>query len=201
MRRTLGRRAITALLASAAVVLVVVSDPRNSDSRCVGGRVEIKTLSDGDNVTSALFPTRIERLLRLPRPTRLEATRRSTPVEATTYRIDARLVAMRRRSDGEVDLTVSAPRRRSSTMTVGFEGSRTCGHRAVVRDEGPMKAAQQALVAACGAPTSRRTRLSGSAEIAGVGFFGDAREKGAAPNGIELHPAVQFVSRGCRRRR
>jgi hypothetical protein len=182
-------------------VLVVVSDPRNSDSRCVGGRVEVKTLSDGDDVTTAPFPTRIQRLRRLPRPAGLEATRRSLPVEATTYRIEARLVAMRRRADGEVDLTVSAPKRRSSTMTVGFEGSRTCGHRAVAREGGSMKAAQRTLVAACGPPAQRRTPLSGAAEISGVGFFGDPREEGAAPNGIELHPVLQFVSRDCRRRR
>jgi hypothetical protein len=192
---------LVALLAVGAVVLVVVSNPRSSDSRCVGGRVAVKTLADGDDVEFTPVPAQIGKLRHLRRPGRLRPGRRSIPVEATTFQINARLLAMRRRSNDSIDLFVSAPTRPSLTMIVGFEGSRICGHRAVTREEGSRKVARQTLIAACGEPGRRRLPLAGTAEISGVGFFGDKGGQGAAPNGIELHPAIHFKSSDCRKGR
>jgi hypothetical protein len=189
---------MAALVAVGVVLLVVVSNPRSSDSHCVGRRTAVKTLSDDDDVSFEPVPTWVEHLRRLQRPARLAAARRSLPVEATTFRIRARLVAMTRRSDAEIDLVVAAPPGGSRTMSVGFEGTRICGHNPVVRGETPMRQAQRALVAACGQPGRRRTPLTGTAEIAGVGFFGPTRKQGAAPNGIELHPVLEFKSSNCR---
>jgi hypothetical protein len=198
---TIRRRALISLIAVVGVVLVIVSDPRNSDSRCVGGRVPIETLSDGDNVVFAPVPAGIESLQRLHRPARLHGSSRSRPVEATTYRIKVKLVSMRRRSNDAIDLLVSDPARPSRTMIVGFEGSRTCGHRAVVRAQAPMRKAERALVAACGEPRREYSRLSGTAEISGVGYFGHLGRVGVPPNGIGLHPALRFKSADCRRLR
>jgi hypothetical protein len=181
------------------VVLVIVSDPRNSDSRCLGGRVAIETLSDSGHVKFAPVPTTIERLRGLSRPAKVHGSRRSRPVEATSYRIDVRLVSMRDRSNGSIDLVVSDPARRSQTMNVGFEGSRICGHRAIVRGEGPMRKARKALLAACGEPGREYNSLSGTARISGVGFFGHPGRLGVPPNGIGLHPVLSFKSTGCRR--
>jgi hypothetical protein len=189
------------VLAVVGVVLVIVSDPRNSDSRCVGGRVSIETLSDGDNVKFASVPTTVEHLLGLPRPAKVHGSRRSRPVEETTYRIKARLIATRRRSNDAIDLVVSDPARPSRMMIVGFEGSRTCGHRAVVRAEAPMHRAQQALLTACGEPHRNYGRLSGTAVITGVGYFGHLGRAAVPPNGVGLHPALRFRSTGCRRLR
>jgi hypothetical protein len=198
---TIRRRALISLIAVVGVVLVIVSDPRNSDSRCVGGRVPIETLSDGDNVKFAPVPATIESLQRLHRPAKLHGSSRSRPVEATTYRIEARLVAIRRHSNDAIDLLVSDPARHARTMIVGFEGSRTCGHRAIVRGEAPMRKARKALIAACGEPHRDYTRLSGTAEISGVGYFGHLGRFGVPPNGIGLHPALRFKSADCRRLR
>jgi hypothetical protein len=198
---TIRRRALISLLAVAGVVLVIVSDPRNSDSRCVGGRVAIETLSDGDIVNFAPQPTTIERLRQVRRPARLHGGRRSKPVETTTYRIEARLLSMRRRSNDEIDLVVSDPARPARTMAVGFEGSRTCGHRAVVRAEAPIRKAQKALIAACGEPRHTYSRLSGTAQISGVGYFGHPGGVGIPPNGVGLHPVLDFKSADCRRLR
>jgi hypothetical protein len=201
VNRTIRRRALIALLAIVGVVLVIVSDPRNSDSRCVGGRVAIETLSDSGNVKFAPVPTTIERLRGLPRPAKLHGSRRSRPVEATSYRIEARLVSMRQRSNDSIDLIVSDPARRALTINVGFEGSRICGHRAIVRAEAPMRNARKALIAACGEPRRDYDRLSGTARISGVGFFEHRGRLGVPPNGIGLHPVLGFKSADCRRLR
>lgn len=201
MSSTIRRRALISLLAVVGVVLVIVSDPRDSDSRCLGGRVAIETLSDSGNVEFAPVPTTIERLRRLRRPAKLHGSRRSRPVEATSYVIEARLVSMRRRSNDSIDLIVSDPGRRSQTINVGFEGSRTCGHRAIVRAQAPMRKAQKALIAACGEPRRDYNHLSGTAQISGVGFFEHPGRLGVPPNGIGLHPVLRFKSADCRRLR
>jgi hypothetical protein len=198
---TIRRRGLISLLAVVGVVLVIVSDPRNSDSRCLGGRVAIETLSDSGNVKFAAVPTTIERLRGLRRPATVHGGRRSRPVEATSYRIEARLVSMRRRSNDSIDLIVSDPARRSRTINVGFEGSRICGHRAIARGEAPMRNAQKALIAACGQPGREYNHLSGTAQISGVGFFGHPGRLGVPPNGIGLHPVLRFKSADCRRLR
>jgi hypothetical protein len=201
MSSTIRRRALFSLIAVVGVVLVIVSDPRNSDSRCLGGRVAIETLSDGDYVKFTPVPTTIERLRGLPRPARLHGSRRSTPVEASTYRIEGRMIAMRRRSNDSIDLILADPARRSRTVNVGFEGSRICGHRAIVRGEAPMRKAQKAFIAACGEPPRDYAKLSGTAVVSGVGFFGHPGRLGVPPNGAGLHPVLSFKSVDCRRLR
>jgi hypothetical protein len=60
-----------------------------------------------------------------------------------------------------------------------------------------MRSARNALVAACGSPSSSSfRRLSGTATLSGVGFFDQIHgQTGVAPNGIELHPVVSFSGR------
>lgn len=196
---TIRRRALFAALAVVGVVLVIISNPRNSDSRCVGGRVQIKTLSDSGDVSFHPVPATIPQLVSLPRPARVDQARRSRPVEARTYKIRARLVWMIKRSTDEIDVGVATPTGRVRTMLAGFEGSRICSHSAVVRGETPMKRARKQLFAACGKPGRVRVRLRGTAEITGVGYFGHKHGTGAARNGIELHPVVRFDSADCQR--
>jgi hypothetical protein len=191
---------MVAALAVGAVALVVVSNPRNDDARCVGPRVAIKTLSDSGDVSFRPVPAQLDQLANLHRPRRLSQRKRSRPIEAKTFRINARLVSMRLRADDEIFMVASSTQAPARTMLVVFEGARICSHSAVVRAESPMKNARNALFAACGKLAKLPVKLSGTAVIDGVGYFGPKGVEGAARNGIELHPVLRFKSADCRRR-
>lgn len=66
-----------------------------------------------------------------------------------------------------------------------------------------MARAKRALVGACGqASTGRFRLLTGSAMITGAAFFDVIHgQRGVAPNGIDLHPALGFTpATACRAR-
>jgi hypothetical protein len=196
---TTTQRTATALLALGAVALVVISDPRTSSSYCAG-RLQVKTLSDRDQTKVKPTPiaTRIERLRALPRPYLVELRERTSPVETTTFAVRARLVAMKRGPKATIELVVAASAGEAETMVVAFE-DRPCGGWETSKTTRLMRQARSALIAACGAPARRLTPLAGTAEMVGIGFFGGRRQPGAAPNGIELHPALGFRRAACRR--
>jgi len=62
-----------------------------------------------------------------------------------------------------------------------------------------MKNARNAFVATCGVPgKSSFRKLKGIATIRGIGFFDSIHgQRGVAPNGIELHPALRFMDATC----
>jgi len=56
-----------------------------------------------------------------------------------------------------------------------------------------MEVAKRKLVAAVGSPSGRYQTLTGTATITGVVFFDFLHgQRGVAPNGVELHPALGF---------
>lgn len=56
--------------------------------------------------------------------------------------------------------------------------------------------ARQAFAAACGTPATGFRGANGSARVTGVGFFDFIHgQTGVAPNGIELHPVLDFEGR------
>ena len=188
-----------AVLALAAIVLVVVSNPRTSGSTC-GRRAQVATLSDigRHEVDFVPVPTGIQRLRHLRQPSGDTPDRRAIPVETTTYEIPVRLVALKRLSNHDIRLAVSAPRQPSQTINVTFPDGH-CGRRARPRRRVEMKRARSALITACGKATRKPAQMAGSAQITGVGSFGRRAGPYSAPNGIELSPVLHFKSFGCRR--
>jgi hypothetical protein len=96
-----------------------------------------------------------------------------------------------------VHLVLADPRSRKQMMVVEFPAySRTVGASRVARRA--RHRARTRLVAACGHPGDSFSALHGSATISGVGLW-DLRhgQRGLAPNGIELHPAVGFRLRSA----
>ena len=54
-----------------------------------------------------------------------------------------------------------------------------------------MRSARAALAAYCGAPTTRFTRVRGTATLTGIAFFDfEHGQRGHAPNLVELHPVL-----------
>ena len=164
---------------------------------CGGERSHVKTLTDAAAKSVSLSPktTSVAALRALRAPQRLGG--RIPGVETTTYRIQARLVAMRLEGDGDVYLTVVDPKT-PGTMVVEFPAA-ACTRKASAQVRLLMRNARAALIAACGEPDPGSfTRVGGTATITGVGFFepGDGASD-AAPNGIELHPVLGFRMTEC----
>ena len=156
----------------------------------------MKTLADPAGRTLSLSPkaTTIRALRRTTVPGYL-GLRRSRGVERTTFRVQAKLVEMKLEADNEIHLVIADPTRTGATLIAEFPLA-SCTARATPRARLKMRRARNALIAACGSPSSSFRRLSGTATISGVGFFDQIHgQTGVAPNGIELHLVVSFSGR------
>jgi hypothetical protein len=144
-------------------------------------------------------PTTVAALRRLRRPAVVPPSSRVRPVETTSYRLRAHLVAFRLEADSDIDLVI-ADRITGGTMIVAFPAPACVSANAPARARTLMRAAQETLLLSCGLPSTRSfTPLSGTGTISGVGFFASRRgRRGVAPNGIELHPVLGFASGTCR---
>jgi hypothetical protein len=104
---------------------------------------------------------------------------------------------MKLEDDVDIHLVIADPRFPARTMIVEFPLA-ICVFRAAPVRKRQMARARAAIVRACGAPSESFQRLSGTATVTGVGFFDTVHgQTGVAPNGIELHPVLGFVSWNC----
>jgi hypothetical protein len=124
-------------------------------------------------------------------------TPRIDGVETTTYTVHARLIEFAKEDDRDIHLVISTLSSRAKTMIVEFPDT-TCPGASSSPKKAQMRHAREAIIAACGAPTSSFKDLAGDATITGVGFF-DVKhhQNGLAPNGIELHPVLSFTGADC----
>ena len=168
-------------------------------------RQSIRTLNDlsAKRVRRKVTAASVSRLASLSRPLRVHAaTPRLKGPERRIYRIRVKLVAMRlgagRSSTGEIELVVSDPRT-GQRMVVGFADP-ACASRNAAGATTAARSARERLLAACGEPPDTHyARLRGSAQVAGVGFFGSPAGPFATRNGLQLRPALEFLSNGCTR--
>ena len=179
-----------------------MSNPHHVVKGGCGAFERVKTLSDTDRRLIDFTPVRtdVQRLRRLHPPTGDSGDARVIPIETTTYKIRAQLLAVKRGANGDVRLVVSAPRQPSQAMVVNFPGN-TCKARSA-RRRAQMQSARTAFIRACGNPVRRSVRLAGLADITGVGSLGQ-RQPGrpdVAPNGLQLAPVLGFESVRCSRR-
>jgi hypothetical protein len=155
-------------------------------------RWAVKTLTDPGASRVNLRPqsTTISALARIAPPK--DPTDRLAPVETQTWQItNVGLVSFKQESDADIHLVVRDQQGR--TMIVEFPSTPLCDATASNRHKARMAAARAAFVAACGPPRSSYRTIAGTATIAGVGFFDRIHgQRGVAPNGIELHPALSF---------
>ena len=171
------------------------AEPRAT--RCGIERWAVKTLTDpaAGSIDFRARQTTVAALRALRVPHVSGSTPRIRGIETHTYRVSARLVAAKRELDRDIHLVIAAPAT-GKTMIVEFpHPSCTAGgrHRAA------MNAALHRFLAACGTiPFSSYRQLSGAAVITGVGFVDTVHgQRGVAPNGIELHPALGFRTGRC----
>ena len=160
----------------------------------------MKTLSDKRERLVNFKPkdTTVNRLRKKSSPGVGSDTPRIKGVETTTWRIRVSLVEMKLEDDHDIHLVVSAPGQPSHTMITEFPDT-TCNGAASSPKKAAMASARSKLIAACGDPPSSSFRhLTGSATLAGVGFFDIPHgQTGVAPNAIELHPVLRLASLSC----
>jgi hypothetical protein len=157
---------------------------------CGVERWAVKTLSDPAATQVDLVPraTTVAALRHLGAPPNLGS--RLPGAEMHTWRIHVRLLWSKLEDDSDVHLVVADPATGGTMIVELASPSCAVGSPVVAR----IAAARADFVRACGAPERSFTRLQGTATIDGVGFFDFLHgQRGVAPNGIELHPALRFA--------
>jgi hypothetical protein len=166
---------------------------------CGSGRWDVKTLADAAAPSIDMRPidTTVRGLAGTARPAPYLGPTRVAPVETSVFRIDARLIAMKTERDGDVHLIVGDVDHADETLIAEFPAT-ACTVGAPSPDRAAMFWARDWLRDSCGIATPRLTRLRGAATITGVGFFDyEHGQYGVAPNAVEVHPVLRFISHGC----
>ena len=217
----MARRVLTALAvggsvgAAACALAVAPGRPqapleRSGAARCPGTfRWPVKTMTDpaarGSWASARRKLTTIHGLVhRAGRPRRLTgSTPRQPGVERTIFRVQARLVAARASDsssgDGDLRLVIADPST-GETMVAAFPDP-NCAPASHSPKRSQMTMARVSFIARCQfPPLGRYASLHGTATITGVGFWAvKGSGRGAAANGIELHPVLGFAGPGCTR--
>jgi hypothetical protein len=187
--------ALSALLAIVASLLIAASPAPAAAATCGVERWPVKTISDRDAARVNLNPviTSVSTLVGLPAPNPPPVAR-LRPVEFTTYTVTASVVEAKLEHDSDIHLVIATPGHPTQTMIVEFPDAPACTPGTARPLVTRMHNARAAFVARFGMPGPTLTRLSGSAQITGVGFFDRIHgQAGVAPNGIELHPVLGFA--------
>lgn len=201
--RSLIAAAVAALALVAAATFSQARPLASVDAECGVERWPVKTLTDTATTDVDLADPKdrtVEELRRLKVPkTWTKKAPRIPPVETSTYRVKVLLMSMKREDDSDVHLVIADPRVGGS-MIVEFPAF-ACTVGAPSEARTLMQDARKALADACdGEPPKKFVTLSGKATITGVGFFDAIHgQGGVAPNGIELHPVIEFTSSSCTR--
>jgi hypothetical protein len=172
---------------------------------CGVWRWAIKTLSDLNSGQVDFTPRArtIRKLRELEPPANLgRNTPRVRPTEYRTYRVRARIrehkwVCCGTKDDGDYHLVLADPRNRRRTMIAELADPDCPGARDSAK-VGTLRAVRHKYNSLFGQPP--KGRFEGFEDpplvfVTGVGFFDAVHgQKGVAPNGIEIHPVLDFES-------
>jgi hypothetical protein len=190
-----------AVVATIALLTVVAFTPAEgrapagtTQAICPTERASVKTLSDPDAGLVDFTPqdSTVHDLAALPRPQALPPDNRIPPTEETTFRLTAYLREMKLEADGDISVVLIDP---NADAQVRIEFPDTgCSPAAQSPHEAAMAAARQGFINLYGQPSAdHSTLIEGVVIVTGVGFFDSLHgERGAALNGIELHPVLSF---------
>jgi hypothetical protein len=158
---------------------------------CGSERWNVKVARDRDaaRIATESQPITVARLGRLPAPPdpdRRESSR-WRPVETTTYRVTARLTAIRHERDGDLHLILEDG---PAHMIAEAPSSRCVGGS---RFSAQLRAVRRAISGRFGY-VRRAIYPDIPVTVTEVGFFNRLHEQdGVAPNGIELHPVLSIT--------
>jgi hypothetical protein len=181
-------------LLSASVFAQVGAKPLvDIHARCGIERQPVKTSLHG--VKSEIVPGTIHDLIQLPAPSKAELgklTATRLPAEQITYAVDGNLVGFKLETDSDFHVVIADPQDLTKTMIVEIPSP------ACVKDptlKPIVKSLRANFQGRFGKATPRFKRVQGKpkVEIVGPAFFDFLHgQTGVAPNGIEIHPVVDF---------
>jgi len=189
---------IVLVVAAVALALALSRQTHAPDegASCGEERWPVKTLSDRDAGRVNLTPQAgsVAELRALPTPSRRPANARVAPTELTTFSIVAQVVEFKIEEDRDVHLIVADPADPTATMIVEFPDAAGCSGAIRSAEAERMRSTRAELVSSLGQPSTTAFRpVGGQVRITGVAFFDFLHgQRGVAPNGIELHPVLQF---------
>ena len=193
-------RGLSTLLVTVLLFFSVPSSVGDATIMCGGFRWPIKTLSDEAATKVNYTPkvTSVDTLRSYPPPRTLRGGEpRLKPTEFRTFRVKAMLLRAKVAEDHDIHVVIAQPNRNRHTMIVEFPDTH-CNGAARSPKKAAMRRARNQILEACGSIPHDFVLLEGQATITGVGFWDQiAGQVGVAPNGIELHPVLQFTG-SCR---
>ncbi len=155
-----------------------------SGDRCGEERWPVKVLLDRDaaRVNREVQPTTIGALVGIPRPPGARPSNARLDIELRTFRIRARLVAVKEQVDGDLHLVVVDVADTTQYLV------------AEIPDSACASGSRHASDYAEAQRWARRTATPIEVEIEGVAFWDDQHgQVGMARNGIELHPVLRVT--------
>jgi hypothetical protein len=196
-------RSLTLIVAALAVMLLRLgaTAPALAQTGCGADRPDVQTLTDanaGDIDTNQLIGVNLSTLASLPIPEGVAAGTRYNPYETTVWETLGQLVQAQLDPSGAIDVTLSDPEG-GDTITVVFPDAADCAGSADPAMLQLMEQARAAFLQAYGAPPASGVQpLSGTVEVAGVGFIaaGSSADQGGTGSGIELSPVLAFAPAG-----
>jgi len=193
MRRLIVLATSLALLSAAALPLPALHTA--AQTGCGVERWPVKVLADDDvaGVNLTPVPETVADLVALPAPDTLPQHNRIASVEFTTYTLSVNVVEAKVEDDSDIHLVIADPQT-GDTMIAELPDAADCALTTDPTLAAEMQAARDSFVSLFGLPSRERfTTLSGTATVTGVGFFDFLHgQRGVAPNGIELHPVLDF---------
>jgi hypothetical protein len=161
---------------------------------CGTERWSVKTLADADAASVNFYPrpSTVAWLTSQPAPSSLPEDSRIAPLEFQAFTVRALLVGYKEEDDRDFHLLLADPSDPSATMIAEIP-SAECSAACSSRYAGEFESARRELEARFGRPENRFQSPRGSVivDITGVAFFDFFhRQRGVAPNAIELHPVL-----------
>jgi hypothetical protein len=147
--------------------------------------VKLGTDAGAQHVAAAIRDTTIAELTEIRQPSKLPTATRVAPVETSTYRLHAVLVAYKLEADGDYHLVLRDESGRTLIAEIPAADCASHGAWSV------QVAAARSWASAALRPSSKLRHISIAVDVTGVGFFDVLHgQTGVAPNGIELHPVL-----------
>jgi hypothetical protein len=182
---------LCALLAAALLVPVASGAREPVELKPGTERWAIKTAADPEARTISRTPveTSVEELVALSRPDAAGAEKRLAPVETSLYTLEVEIARYELTEEGDVRLEIRGASGKSMLAFIPLP-------RFVERSSpwaSRIEYARRYFEARFTPELGERKSARNLAQLTGVGFFGAAGGKrGAAENGIELHPVVRI---------
>jgi hypothetical protein len=198
MRAALIAFVVAAAGGAAAIAAAEASGHRDAPSaaRCGGPLWRLKTLSDSQRGRVDLTPTATTiGAIRERRGPGNPPHKRTTSFQTHVWEVVAQITSFKLEATGAIRLVLYDD---NSYMNAVIPAS-SCLLR-TTRDRAEILAASRDFATRCGKGTPSWQNLGAILYVRGVGFWSQRRpERGAAPNGAELHPVTGFrFVVGCR---